>query len=51
MRNLAVLLGFVGQEPSIKKFDNGNEVASFSLATSESWKDKKTGEWKKITNY
>lgn len=46
MRNLAVLLGFVGQEPSIKKFDNGNEVASFSLATSESWKDKKTGERK-----
>lgn len=33
--NRATLLGRVGQDPTIKNFDNGNKIASFSLATTE----------------
>lgn len=53
MLNKVILLGNVGQEPEFKSFTNGNRVCNFSLATSESWKDKngekqiKT-EWHKI---
>lgn len=43
--NRIELLGRVGADPKIHKFDNGGEVVEFSLATKESWKDKKTGEW------
>jgi single-strand DNA-binding protein len=39
-----ILLGSVGQDPEIRTSQNGNAIASFSLATSESWKDKTTGE-------
>ena len=44
--NLTVLKGNVGGDPEVKTFDNGNKVAKFALATSESYKNK-TGE--KIT--
>lgn len=33
--NKVILLGFVGQQPNIKTFDNGDKIASFSLATTE----------------
>ena len=33
--NKVILLGFVGQQPTIKTFDNGDKIASFSLATTE----------------
>lgn len=38
--NKVILVGNLGKEPEIKKMNNGREVASFSLATSERWKDK-----------
>ena len=44
--NKAILLGFVGKDPEIRSMSNGKQVASFSLATSETWKDKNTGEKK-----
>lgn len=44
--NKAFVLGHVGQDPIIKTFQNGDRVANFSVATSESWKDKTTGERK-----
>ena len=45
------LLGFVGKDPEIKTTQDGREIASFSLATSENWKDKNTGEKKEISEW
>jgi single-strand DNA-binding protein len=42
--NRATLLGNVGESPEIRQLDNGREMARFSLATSEKWKNKETGE-------
>jgi single-strand DNA-binding protein len=42
--NKVILLGNVGKDPEIKSSQGGKEIASFILATSESWKDKTTGE-------
>lgn len=47
MLNKVILIGNVGKDPDIKIFDNGNKAASFSLATSETYKNK-AGE--KVTN-
>jgi single-strand DNA-binding protein len=38
--NRVILLGHVGKDPEIRSMQNGKEVASFSLATSDYWKDK-----------
>ncbi|PMG90601.1 single-stranded DNA-binding protein [Vibrio breoganii] len=42
--NKVILLGNLGQDPEVKTFSNGESMASFSVATSESWRDKKSGE-------
>jgi len=49
--NKVILVGNLGKDPEIRTFANGGRVASFSLATSESWKDKKTGEQKEKTEW
>lgn len=49
--NLAILMGHVGNEPTTKTFQNGDSVTNFSLATSDSWKDKATGEQKSVTEW
>ena len=49
--NKVTLLGNVGKDPEIKTFSNGGRVANFSVATSESWKDKATGEKKSKTEW
>jgi single-strand DNA-binding protein len=46
MVNKVILIGNVGQDPVIRSTNDGREVASFSLATSENWTDKSTGEKK-----
>ena len=46
MLNRTILIGNVGQDPKIANTTDGREIVSFSLATSESWKDKNTGEKK-----
>jgi len=51
MLNKVFLIGNVGKEPEIKTFKSGDKVANFSLATTESWKDKKTNEWVKKTEW
>ena len=38
--NRVTLIGNLGQDPEVKYMQSGDAVASFSLATSESWKDK-----------
>ena len=42
--NKVILVGDLGQDPEVRYMPNGNAVANFSIATSESWKDKQTGE-------
>ena len=42
--NKVILIGNLGQDPEVKYMPNGNAVAKISVATSESWKDKNTGE-------
>jgi single-strand DNA-binding protein len=50
MINKVILLGNVGGEPEIRNLPSGGRVANFSLATSESWKDK-SGERKEKTEW
>jgi single-strand DNA-binding protein len=49
--NRVMLIGRVGKDPEIRSFQDGKEMASFSLATSDSWKDKQTGERKEKTEW
>ena len=49
--NKVILVGNVGNDPEIKTFQNGNKVANLSIATSERWKDKETGEQKSLTEW
>ncbi len=55
--NKVILIGNLGSDPEIRYMPNGNAVANLSLATSESWKDKQTGqrqektEWHRVTVY
>ena len=49
--NKVILVGNLGKDPEIRSFQNGGRVASFSLATSENWKDKATGEKKERTEW
>jgi single-strand DNA-binding protein len=49
--NKVILIGLVGNDPKINPTNDGREIASFSLATSESWKDKTTGERKEKTEW
>jgi single-strand DNA-binding protein len=50
-RNRIEVIGRVGQQPEILTFDNGGKIAKFSMATSEKWKDKTTGEKKEATEW
>lgn len=49
--NKVILVGNLGQDPEIRSTQDGREIANFSLATSESWKDKNTGEKKDKTEW
>lgn len=49
--NKVILVGNVGQDPEIRSTQDGREIANFSLATSESWKDKNSGERKEKTEW
>lgn len=49
--NKVILVGNLGRDPEIRFTNEGQKIASFSLATSESWKDKATGERKEKTEW
>ena len=49
--NKVLLIGRLGNDPEIKQMQNGKSVARLSIATSESWKDKNTGEKKEKTEW
>jgi single-strand DNA-binding protein len=49
--NKVTLIGNLGNDPEIRSTQNGKEIASFSLATSDSWRDKATGDKKERTEW
>lgn len=49
--NKVILIGRLGKDPEVRNLDNGAVVANFSIATSESYKDRTTGEKKEITEW
>ena len=49
--NKVILIGHLGRDPEMRRTGNGDPVATFRLATSESWKDKTTGERKEKTEW
>jgi single-strand DNA-binding protein len=55
--NKVILIGNVGGDPEVRYMPNGNAVATVSIATSETWKDKQTGEkqdrteWHRVVFY
>lgn len=57
MLNQAQIIGHIGRDPETRYMPNGDAVTNFSVATSETWKDKQTGEkkesveWHRITTF
>lgn len=49
--NKAILVGNVGNDPEVRYMPNGNAVANVSIATSDQWKDKNTGEQQERTEW
>ena len=49
--NKVIIVGNLGQDPEVKFMPSGESVANISVATSESWKDKQTGEQKEKTEW
>jgi len=49
--NKVTLIGRATKDPEIRQFSNGNKIANFSIATSEKWKDKTSGEQKEKTEF
>jgi single-strand DNA-binding protein len=49
--NKVILIGNVGKEPEIRTLNSGERVANLSLATSETWRDKASGEKKEKTEW
>ncbi|MGE5355708.1 MAG: single-stranded DNA-binding protein [Deltaproteobacteria bacterium] len=50
MINKVILIGNLGKDPEVRKLENNNSVAKFSLATNENYQDK-NGEWQKLTEW
>lgn len=49
--NKVTLIGNLGRDPEIRNTNDGREIANFTLATSETWKDKATGERREKTEW
>lgn len=49
--NKVILIGNLGKDPEIRSLENGSKLARFSIATSESYQDKNTGERREITDW
>jgi single-strand DNA-binding protein len=49
--NKVILIGSLGRDPEVRTFPSGDRVVSFSIATTESWRDKNTGERKDRTEW
>ena len=49
--NKVILVGNLGQDPEVRSFQNGGKVANLRIATSETWKDRNTGERRDRTEW
>jgi single-strand DNA-binding protein len=49
--NKVILVGNLGKDPEVRRMQNGNPVVNLSIATSETWRDKATGERKEKTEW
>ena len=49
--NIVIIVGNLGQDPEVRYMPNGGAVANLSLATTESWRDKQTGEMRENTEW
>ena len=49
--NKVILVGNLGKDPKVSRLNSGDQVVSFSLATSETWRDKASGERKEKTEW
>jgi single-strand DNA-binding protein len=49
--NKVILVGRLGKDPEVRNLENGATVANFTMATSETYKDKTTGDRKEITEW
>ena len=49
--NKVILVGNIGQDPQVRTMQNGQKVVSFSLATSDRWRDRQSGEQKEQTEW
>ena len=49
--NKVILIGILGRDPEVRHSQDGNKIVSFSVATSESWNDRKTGERREKTEW
>lgn len=51
MLNQAQIIGYLGRDPEVRYLPSGEAVANFSIATTEKWKDKNTGEQREETEW
>ena len=49
--NKVILIGYLGADPEIRRLNSGDQVANFRIATSESWRDRNTGELQQRTEW
>lgn len=49
--NKVIIIGNLGRDPEVRNFPNGGKVVNLRIATSESWRDKQTGERKERTEW
>lgn len=49
--NKVILIGNLGRDPEVRTFQNGGKVCNLRIVTSESWKDKQTGERRERTEW
>ncbi len=49
--NRVEIIGYLGQAPEMRSTKQGGKLMSLSIATTESWKDRATGEWKERTDW
>lgn len=49
--NKVIIVGNLGRDPEVRSFQNGGKVVNLNIATSESWRDKATGERKEKTEW
>jgi single-strand DNA-binding protein len=49
--NKVILIGNLGRDPEVRSFQNGGKVCNLRIATSETWKDRNTGERKERTEW